>query len=477
MLRAYTFRINVNWRVAVLVACLALTGCSHHMLGLGSSPSTSGTAPVILAITDAPPTMVSILAAKVTLTGATLNPGNVPLFSGSSTLELTRLQTDVAYLSTTAVAAGNYTSITITFANPLLTIENDTTAAIGTCAVGSICNLAPTATANLATTVSLPSFSVVAGSGQGLLLDVSLDNLLSASLGADFKAGTTISTFTPGGTGAPLVGAEDVLGQVSNVNAANKTFTLQNPTGSFSLTVDSTSTFFQFPSSVCTTSVFACLQNNQIVSVDIAVGANGTAVARNIVFEDADNSDAEIEGTITATNVGQQQFTIVPLAASAAVNGLSLGVAATVHYSVTPQTLFDVDFVHADNMQVTTNCCMFAGPADFTVGQQVAVRRNPSSSGVSITADRVRLRSTRVTGSVSNIGAPNFFLNNLPSIYSGNSVTQIEVRTSTPTILSESNAPIPFTEISNNVLASVRGPLFNVSGSRTLVASKVQLKP
>jgi len=471
------FRVDVNGKMALLLICLTFVGCSHRMLGLGSQTSSSGSAPVILAITDAPPTMVSILAAQVTLTGATLNPGNVPLFSGSSTLELTRLQTDTAYLSTTSVPAGNYTSLTITFANPLLTIENDTNAVIATCSVGSICTIAPTATANLATTISLPSFSVAGGSGQGLLLDVSLDNLLSASLDADFKAGTTVSAFTPGGAGAPPVGAEDVLGQISSVNAANKTFTLQNSTGSFSLTVDGTSTFLQFPAGVCASSSFACLQNNQIVSVDMAMGASGTLLARNIVFEDTDNSDAEIEGTITATNVGQQQFTIIPLTASAAVNGLNLGVAATVHYSVTPQTLFDVDFVHADNMQITTNCCMFTGPTDLSVGQQVAIRRNPSSSGASINADRVRLRSTRVTGSVSNIGAPNFFLNNLPSIYSGNGVTQIEVRTSTPTILSENNMPIVFTEIANNVLASVRGPLFNVSGSRTLVASKVQLKP
>ena len=53
-------------------------------------------------MTDTPPTTVSILSAEVTLTGATLNPGNVSLFSGSRTIELTRLQTDIAYLATAA---------------------------------------------------------------------------------------------------------------------------------------------------------------------------------------------------------------------------------------------------------------------------------------------------------------------------------------------------------------------------------------
>ena len=62
---------------------------------------------VVLAITDAPPSLVTILSAKVTLTGATLAPGNVSLFSGLAAVELTRLQTDTAYLTTTAnVPAG-----------------------------------------------------------------------------------------------------------------------------------------------------------------------------------------------------------------------------------------------------------------------------------------------------------------------------------------------------------------------------------
>ncbi len=75
-----------------------------------------------------------------------------PCFPGSKTIELTRLQTDIAYLATaTNIPAGSYTSLTLTFANPMLTIENDTTAAIGSCAVGSICTMAPTTTANLAT--------------------------------------------------------------------------------------------------------------------------------------------------------------------------------------------------------------------------------------------------------------------------------------------------------------------------------------
>jgi len=48
------------------------------------------------------------------------------LFSGATTIELTRLQTDIAYISTTLVPSGSYTSLALTFSNPILTIENDT---------------------------------------------------------------------------------------------------------------------------------------------------------------------------------------------------------------------------------------------------------------------------------------------------------------------------------------------------------------
>src|ERR1039458_8366907 len=231
------------WIFALLIFCAAFVGCRGGTQ-ISSQAQSSGNSSVVLAMTDTPPSNVSILSAEVTLTGATLNPGNVSLFSGSTTIELTRLQTDIAYLATAPnIPAGSYTSLSLTFANPVLTIENDTGSAIvsgtTTCAVGSICTIAPTTIANLATTINLSSFSIAANSSAGLLVDVNLNNLFSATMGADFKAGTTVSAFTPAGTGAPPVGAEDVVGRVTSVDAVHNTFSFQNVTGSFLLAVDS----------------------------------------------------------------------------------------------------------------------------------------------------------------------------------------------------------------------------------------------
>ena len=425
-------------------------------------------------MTDTPPSNVSILSAEVTLTGATLTPGNVSIFSGSTTVELTRLQTDIAYLATAAnVPAGSYTGMTLTFANPMLTIENDTNGTLAGCAVGAICTITPTTT-NLSTSITLPTLAIAANTSAGLLVDVNLDNLLSATLGADFKNGVTVSSFTPGGTGAPLVGAEDVVGQITSLDATHNSFTFQNANGTYSLAVDSMSTFL--PSSACTITAFSGLRVNQILSVDIGILADGTVDARNILCEDADSSDAEVEGMITSTNVGSQEFNMVILGISSTGTGLTLGNQITVQYSVAPQTPFDIDFAHADNVQVSTTGFIFAAPADLAVGQQVSVRRNASSTTSLLKADQVRLRSSRVTANVQSVGAPYIYLGSIPSIFSGHGVTEIQAQTSAQTILSENGAAIVFTQIPVSGVVSVRGPLFNVSGTRTLVATKVVLK-
>ena len=475
-------RIPSILAITSLLCCSLLAGCRRGPVVISQTQG-SGNSSVVLAMTDTPPSTVTILSATVKLTGATLNPGSVPLFSGSTTVDLIRLQTDIAYIATaTKVAAGSFTSVTLTFANPMLTIENDTGNSIvsgaTTCTNGSICTIAPTSVANLSATIPLTSFSIAANSTTGLLIDVNLDNLLSASLGADFSAGTSVSSFIPAGTGAPIVGAEDVVGEVGSVNASTDSFTLTNASGSFPMKVDGTTTFFSFPSSVCAAAGFSCLKNNQILSVDIGIQSDGSLLARNIVFEDADSSDAEVEGIITSTNAGSQQFNIVIQSMSALVTGLSVGQPITVQYSTSPQTPFDLDLIHADNTQLSVGTFHFAAATDLApAGQQVSILRNSTSTASLIKADRVRLRSSRITASVQSIGAPNIYLFNLPSLFFGHGgVTEIQVQTTSALIL-DNNKLITLSLVPVSGVVSVRGPLFNAGTTQNLVATKVVVKP
>jgi len=481
-------RLHPNFAWILLAACIVMNGCKGAGLSFGSSPN--GTAArVVLAMTDTPATNVSLLSAEVTLTGATLNPGSVSLLPVPAQVELTRLQTDIAFLTATNVNAGTYTSLNLTFANPTITFENDTVGSIvagvgnPTCSAGAVCTIQPI-TSNLSTSIPLPTLMLSSGASTGLLLDLNLNNLLSASFGADFHAGTTVSQFLPGGTGAPPVGAEDVVGQITAIDATHNTFSLQNVQSLVSLSVDGSANFFQFPSTACLTPAFACLHAGQILSVDIAMRSDGTVGARNIVFEDADSSDTEVEGLITAINTGAQTLNIVTLAESASVVGLKIGDSATVRYSLVPLSHFDIDLTHADNLPVDTTGYLFALPVDLALGQQVQVKRNPASSGNSITADRVRLRSSRFTASIQSLAAPIInlggFSPGFPSIFSAHGTTQIQGLTSAPTIYSGTDiSGLPITSfiqfaVGNSV--SVRGPLFNLSGSRTLFVTKIALK-
>jgi hypothetical protein len=176
--------------------------------------------------------------------------------------------------------------------------------------------------------------------------------------------------------------------------------------------------------------------------------------------------------------VGSQQFSMVALAVSSAGTNVNIGEPVTVQYTASPQTPFAIDFVHADNLPVSTSGYLFAAPTDLAVGQQVSVRRNSSSSGSTIKADRIELRSTRLTATVQTIGSGILTLSNLPSLFFGHGgITLIQAQTSSPTIFFEIGRTINISDIALSDIVSVRGPLFNVSGSRTLVASKVVLKP
>ena len=74
------FRNSFNYTIVLLLSAAAFASCGGRISSIGGAPP-SGTAPVVLAMTDTPPTNVSILSAEVTLTGATLSPGNVSLLS------------------------------------------------------------------------------------------------------------------------------------------------------------------------------------------------------------------------------------------------------------------------------------------------------------------------------------------------------------------------------------------------------------
>src|SRR5713101_10106085 len=168
----------------IVLSMLAIYSCNGSNM---ATPPVTGGVPMSLTITDTPPAGVTVLSFEVSVTGATLNPGNVDLLGnrGSVRIEVKRLETEAAFLNTTNVAPGTYTSLNLTFANPELTFKNDTAATLAGCAAGAVCEIKPTGP--LTATADFPGWGIVvmANSPTGIQVDVNPGTILNATLGVD----------------------------------------------------------------------------------------------------------------------------------------------------------------------------------------------------------------------------------------------------------------------------------------------------
>jgi hypothetical protein len=98
------------------------------------------------------------------------------------------------------VAAANYTSLSLTFANPELTFQNNSGTALAGCANGAVCQIKPTGTL---TSMLNGTFYVTGASQNGFLVDLNLASIISSSLAVDFSSANAVSatqkTTTGGG--------------------------------------------------------------------------------------------------------------------------------------------------------------------------------------------------------------------------------------------------------------------------------------
>jgi hypothetical protein len=476
----------------LLAATFILFGChgasTHFTAGQGSN------ALVTLSTTlvgDTPPTGISVLSLQVTITDARLNPGNVEALAAPVTIDLTRLRTDTSLLSSLNVAPGTYTSIAITVnQNPQLTFQNNTGSAFtfggSQCANGAICSGALVLTNN-SQSVTLPGAGVTPNSTTpvALMLNLNLTDLLSMTAGtvsmnlnANGAIGAAQLTTS---SGSSFETVEDVVGVVSA--PANNTFTLQTATlGSYTITVNSSTKFVNFPTAVCASAGFSCLASGEIVSANMSLQPDDTLIATDVFFEDANSSVPEIEGVVVGTSGLPSQFTMVVLQETPASSGPTLGSNVSVALNVTPAPSFAADnLVGAVNY--TTNLS-FASSADLIIGQEVQVQQGTGSTASLINAKRVLLRSSRITGTISRTFFPDFDLNGLPSFLQNASpaITQIAVDTAsgfTPSGTEASgNGPgesgiTAVTQLQVNNSLSARGQLFANSGTPTLLATRV----
>jgi len=454
-----------------------LTGCGGGSYSNMQPAPGPQSAQMSVSVTDAPPTGVTVFSFEVTVTGAALNPGNVDLLGGKGPvrLEVKKLETENAFLSTASVAAGNYTSLALTFSNPELTFRNDTGSPLAGCATGSVCEIKPSGT--LSATVN-GQFNAMGGMQTGVLIDLNLNNLLAQSLGVDFSgSGAVTAVQQTKDAEGHLEDLDSLDGIVQN--AGSTQFTLQTADmGNVAVSIDSNTQFEDFDP--CTASNSTCLQNGQSVDVDLMVLASGSFVAKKIELHDnaTEATDDELDGVIYKID-GPAQFEMVVVDELRDVANVAVGDPVTVMLTSSGGgTSFRVD---TNGLNVPSSLQQaFENQRDtsqLVPGQTVQVRKRdltggPAPAAISVTTDRVRLRPTRLTATVS--GAPsgsNFNIGNLPGLFGINGISLIQVQASSNTQFENLSGASGLTD-GNSV--SVRGLLFASSPNPVIVADKVR---
>jgi hypothetical protein len=469
---------------------LFAAGCSH-LPSSGGFSGGGGSAPVTLMFHDTPMAGIAVTSFEATVTGATLQPqsgSTVSLISAPQTIELTQLQTNSTFLSTTAkVGAATYTSLTITFANPQYTILNDGTTSLTIfgkpCGVGQTCVVTPTG-GTLTNTItgflssgSTSSSPLVIGSNQPTLLevDVNLNTIIQSDFTVNFgSSGAVTATQLSSSSSTSVIDTLAISGAITAVGTNPNEFSLSASTGqTFSNIAVTTSTqFSQFDqasrNSTCTANNFTCLVSGQIVDVQLQILGTGAYQAAEVDFDDA-ASTQQVSGTVIALGSGSppSSFTMIVHNTVPTLSTIPVGTPVTV--TIKSGATFLIN-----NGLFVLSSGSFASGTDLLVGQEAEARVSGSVTvgpPVTFTADRLALEQTQLMAAVNTVSAPDFTLNSLPALFSNNPagpVLQIQVVTSPTQTTFQDLTNDSISGIAPPDVVSVGGFLFSAPGNPSL---------
>jgi hypothetical protein len=428
--------------VVLAISMIALAGCSgvpHGGATGGGGGGGSQNASLTVTLTSKPDvslTNISVLSATVDITGITLNPtsGSAVALTLSPTVypaDLTRLQTDTAFLGLLTLPAGTYSNATVTFSAPTLTIDNQSgTTLNGTCLSGTICKIVLTAGSSQVISAPFP-LTLTAGQTTGISLNLSLNDAItvtSGTLALNFSAVDALTAAALPRTGAPsgsLDLIEDFVGLVTAKTSSSITVTAS--TGIALQIALPTSPVIEDPQGLCTASNATCLVANQtVVSVDATVNTSGTLSLLSADLLDASPQD-EVEGTLINNGTAGQFFLVMANKVVASGNSTLASANPGDIFLVTlsnPTFLVDFDeFLNNASLPPSDVTTHFAGEADLANGQGVMVHVIAATGTAAvgdqaITADRIVLRFARTSGTVQTVSGQSFTLSNPPPFMS-----------------------------------------------------------
>jgi hypothetical protein len=469
-------------RMVVLygVTLAALASAASCGGGSGREPSvatggttTSAQTTVNLVVTDTPATDITVLSFQIQITGAVLQPGNVSILPKPVTVDLAQLISDTGMLASTVVGSATYTSLQLTYANPQVTILNNTGATLSlrgqTCSPGASCTFVP-ALNNATITISSGVFplTLTASSSTGLNLDLSIPDLLQSDLSVTFANGTSVNLSV---LGSGPVRIDDVMGTVTSVSGSRVNIT--TAFGDQLVLDESSTSAYKFPASICASSAASCLASGQIVAVDASLGGDGKLVIDSLSYL-GDSGSSFIKALVLSGAAGTSPTAQLLLRQGINTTSLSAGEIANVAFP----TSASYSVATAAYPQVANSS--FAGPQDLLPGQELIVSVGSdlvTGSTPSFTSSTNYLQSSQVIGDVSTVDAASSSLSidTLTGLFTSGSahIQAIDVQADSNTTL------VGFTSIgtiSAGKIIAAKGPLLNVPGSTVPGIAAVQIR-
>jgi Domain of unknown function (DUF5666) len=457
-----------------LAACGGSTNYSSGTSPMGNSvPMT----PMVLTIGDTPPSGVAVLFFEALITGATLQPSDpmkpaVKVLLTPVEVEFGHLQTNRAFLNLANVMPDTYKSITLTFENATLTIENHSGGMFGSCADNSACELMPTFNPSMVTVSSAPfPITITQNSVVALKLDFDVNSSVQPGLSMINPTVSITSLIQRDESeGAQEVEkVDEVDGVVSAVGNSQLTLMNEQSGQSFNISVDTNTVFQDFVRAGCTANPadFSCVKMGQILDVDLSASGMGMMLAKRVEFEEDANREA-VKGTITSVE-SASQFHMVAFNEEPAMAGISEG--SPVVVMIQSGAMFQVAQEEmGEDGGFSSSSFSFKSGTDLLVGQNVQIRPGTASTSggvTTVTTDLVRLWPSQITGNVMSVDASmgTFTLNQLSPLFTG-TVATITVQTlSGMQVMDSSGSGLP--AVGSTV--SVKGLLFNTPGTPTLV--------
>jgi len=473
-----------------LVSFAVLTvGCGGGMSS-SQAPTATNMTQATLTIHDNPPMGVTVLSFEIEVTSATLQPNDsmsqpVSMLSEPEEIELEHLQTESALLASKSVPTGTYNSLMVSFANPKMTIQNQTgmTLALGSqmCADKQVCEFDPKLNQS-SVTVQAPTqpfpITLAMNSPVVLKMDFNIDTSIQQS---DLSITPTIGLMqlpAPNSNDGDQ-GDEDmeIVGTITSIG--QNTFMIQTGMNgpSYSIATDS-NTKFDFGTS-CSAENFSCLQTGQTVKVDAKMQSDGSLLAFDVKFFQPPNQ-MSFAGTITSVGSGGTNFQIVLFdeeSFGGDTGSFSMGAPVTINLATAATFSTDTaGFMLPSGLN-------FASAADLMVGQKVRLHPTAAPTGMppnlTITIDQVQLEPSYVTATITAIntaGNPQTFtLGTLPPFFTNAGITsfQVDVLSTTQFETEEDQMVSGLSGFKTGDTVSVRGLLFNTMTTPTTVAEKV----